>query len=171
MNTDPRDLFISLNPLGLDERELEKDSSGFADDRTHSDYLVYLAGYKAGAVDGEKSECRRQRPINAEGCKPESTFLPFDMPCAEAATSRSLDKAEGFKPDLAYPLLQLQLQRQGEPTPRLIEVLPAIRDVFGECRSTQRHVKCNQIRQRRKSTKWKSYVANVVAKRAMRREV
>lgn len=65
MNTDPRDVFVSLNPLGLGERELEKDSTGFADMRTHNDYLVFLASYKAGTVDGEERECQRHRPMNA----------------------------------------------------------------------------------------------------------
>ncbi len=45
-NTDPRDVFIRLNPLGLGELELRKDSTGFEDQRTHSDYLLFLAGYR-----------------------------------------------------------------------------------------------------------------------------
>ncbi|MFV7463053.1 hypothetical protein [Pseudomonas shirazica] len=45
-NTDPRDVFIRLNPLGLSEAELRKDSTGFEDPRTHSDYLLFLAGYR-----------------------------------------------------------------------------------------------------------------------------
>lgn len=45
-NTDPRDLFIRLNPLGLSEAELRKDSTGFEDQRTHGDYLLFLAGYR-----------------------------------------------------------------------------------------------------------------------------
>ena len=45
-NTDPRDLFISLNPLGLDEKDLRKDSTGFEDPRTHGDYLLFLAGFR-----------------------------------------------------------------------------------------------------------------------------
>ncbi|MFG0769564.1 hypothetical protein ACF8Q9_22430 [Pseudomonas sp. TYF_15] len=45
-NTDPRDVFIRLNPLGLGEAELRKDSTGFVDQRTHSDYLLFLAGYR-----------------------------------------------------------------------------------------------------------------------------
>jgi hypothetical protein len=45
-NTDPRDAFIRLNPLGLGEAELRKDSTGFEDQRTHSDYLLFLAGYR-----------------------------------------------------------------------------------------------------------------------------
>ncbi len=45
-NTDPRDVFIRLNPLGLGEEELRKDSTGFEDPRTHSDYLLFLAGYR-----------------------------------------------------------------------------------------------------------------------------
>ncbi|HDS0929606.1 TPA: hypothetical protein QDZ23_004306 [Pseudomonas putida] len=77
MSIDPRDLFVSLNPLGLDERDLEKDSTGFADNRTHGDYLVFLAGFKAGAVTGEERECQRHRPINAEGCKPDLINSPF----------------------------------------------------------------------------------------------
>jgi hypothetical protein len=104
MSIDPRDLFVSLNPLGLSLRELEKDSSGFADDRTHNDYLVFLAGYKAGTVDGEERECQRHHPINAEGCKPEiSTLLP-GMPYAGAAGVHNLNQAEGCKPDLNITL-------------------------------------------------------------------
>ncbi|HDS1765688.1 hypothetical protein NPS42_14750 [Pseudomonas putida] len=45
-NTDPRDVFIRLNPLGLGEAELRKDRTGFEDQRTHSDYLLFLAGYR-----------------------------------------------------------------------------------------------------------------------------
>lgn len=45
-NTDPRDVFIRLNPLGLGEAELRKDSTGFEDPRTHGDYLLFLAGYR-----------------------------------------------------------------------------------------------------------------------------
>lgn len=106
MSIDPRDLFISLNPLGLDERELKKDSSGFADDRTHSDYLVFLAGYKAGAVDGEEQECQRHRPINAEGYKPEINTLLPGMPCAGGAGEHNLNQAEACKPDLSNRLIQ-----------------------------------------------------------------
>lgn len=100
MNTDPRDVFVSLNPLGLGERELEKDSTGFADMRTHNDYLVFLAGYKAATVDGEDREFQRHRPMNAEGCKPETVILLSGMPCTGAAVGRCLNKAEGCKPDL-----------------------------------------------------------------------
>ena len=45
-NADPRDVFIRLNPLGLGEAYLRKDSTGFEDPRTHSDYLLFLAGYR-----------------------------------------------------------------------------------------------------------------------------
>lgn len=99
MNTDPRDLFVSLNPLGLGERELEKGKTGFADMRTHNDYLMFLAGYKAGTVDGEEREYQRHRPINTEGCKPESIIILSGLPCAGAAVSRDLDKAESGTPD------------------------------------------------------------------------
>ncbi|MGV8567639.1 MAG: hypothetical protein ACWA7E_06370 [Pseudomonas asiatica] len=49
-NTDPRDVFIRLNPLGLGEAELRKDSTGFEDPRTHSDYLLFLAGYRESHI-------------------------------------------------------------------------------------------------------------------------
>lgn len=99
MSIDPRDLFASLNPLGLDERELTKDSTGFADMRTQGDYLVFLAGYKAGTVDGERHECQRHHSVNAEGCKPDSNTLLSGEPCAGVAPYRSLDIAEGGTPD------------------------------------------------------------------------
>lgn len=104
MSNDPRDLFVRLNPLGLDQPDLEKDSTGFADMRTHGDYLVFLAGYKAGTVDGEERESQRHRPINAEGCKPESSIQPSGTPCHAAKPYRSLDKAEGSTPDLISPI-------------------------------------------------------------------
>lgn len=100
MSIDPRNLFVSLPPLGLDERELEKDSTGFADNRTHGDYLVFLAGYKAGTVDGEKRECKCHHPVNAEGCRPEISISASGMPCAGAALGRCLDKAKGGTPDI-----------------------------------------------------------------------
>ncbi|MBA6103454.1 hypothetical protein [Pseudomonas monteilii] len=114
MNIDPRDLFISLNPLGLDGRELNKDSSGFADDRTHSDYLLFLAGYKAGTVDGEECECQRRHPINAEGFKPEISTPLHDMHCADAAGTHNLNQVEGCKPDLNITL------SEGEHGTRLV---------------------------------------------------
>lgn len=87
MSIDPRDLFASLNPLGLDERELTKDSTGFADMRTHGDYLVFLAGYKAGTVDGERHECQRHHSVNAEGGTPDNNLLPCPF-CGGKADSR-----------------------------------------------------------------------------------
>ncbi|KAF1312728.1 hypothetical protein BLX42_01920 [Pseudomonas sp. SG-MS2] len=45
--------------------------------------------------------------------------------------------------------------------------LPAICDVCGKGRSTQRHTKCSQIRQQRESQKWAAYMDNVAAKRAL----
>ncbi len=41
--------------------------------------------------------------------------------------------------------------------------LPAICDVCGKGRSTQRHQRCSRIRQQRESGKWESYMANVAA--------
>ncbi|PWY44398.1 hypothetical protein [Pseudomonas sp. RW405] len=113
MSTDPRDLFVSLNPLGLDERDLKKDSTGFADMRTHGDYLVFLAGYKAGTVDGEERESQRHRPINAEGCKPDSDIQLSGPPSAGATPCRGLDTAEGCKPDLN--ILPTQTSASAEP--------------------------------------------------------
>jgi hypothetical protein len=49
---DPRDLFIEANPIGATADELEKGRSGFVDDRTHGDYLIFLAGYRAAQEPG-----------------------------------------------------------------------------------------------------------------------
>ncbi|UVM15614.1 hypothetical protein LOY42_20440 [Pseudomonas sp. B21-023] len=46
------------------------------------------------------AEIERQRLINAEGCKPDSSILLAGRPCAGGAPYRSLDKAKGCKPDL-----------------------------------------------------------------------
>lgn len=67
--------------------------------RTHNDYMVFLAGYKAGTVDGEERECQRHHLMNAEGCKPEISIMLSGMPCAGAAVGRDLNKAEGGTPD------------------------------------------------------------------------
>ncbi|ATR82732.1 hypothetical protein CS390_09245 [Pseudomonas sp. HLS-6] len=60
-NTDPRDLFIRDNPLGLGEKELAKDRTGFTDQRTHSDYLTFLAGYEAA----QPAEQHQGEPVDA----------------------------------------------------------------------------------------------------------
>lgn len=51
---DPRDLFIAANPIGASADELEKGPvSGFVDDRTHADYMIFLAGFNAAQVGQE----------------------------------------------------------------------------------------------------------------------
>ncbi|MFK0033000.1 hypothetical protein [Pseudomonas monteilii] len=45
--------------------------------------------------------------------------------------------------------------------------LPAMCDICGKARSTQKHARCSKARQRRKSKEWESYMANMAAKRAM----
>lgn len=47
--------------------------------------------------------------------------------------------------------------------------LPAMCDICSQARSTRRHTKCSKIRQQRKSAEWESYMANVAAKKALRR--
>ncbi|MGA4923260.1 hypothetical protein, partial [Bacillus subtilis] len=56
MMADPRDLFVVLNPVGVSQHELKKDQSGFVDDRTHADYLTFLAGYRAAIGSAAKAE-------------------------------------------------------------------------------------------------------------------
>lgn len=48
---DPRDLFVKLNPTGAYEAELEMERGGFVDHRTHAEYLIFLAGYRAANPD------------------------------------------------------------------------------------------------------------------------
>ncbi|HDS1059375.1 hypothetical protein [Pseudomonas putida] len=194
MSIDPRDLFVSLNPLGLDDRYLVKGSTGFADYRTQNDYLVFLAGYKAGAADGEKREFQRHRPINAEGCKPESSIHPSDTHCVGAIPCRSLDKAEGRRPDLIKPphqgvaALREDIQRGNRIEIAMALDLSAIAEALGITPDQQqggaaesivaikklqvrldeleqRHARCSQIRQQQKSVEWESYMANVAAKK------
>ncbi|WDM87504.1 hypothetical protein LG197_23265 [Pseudomonas asiatica] len=63
-NTDPRDVFIRLNPLGLGEADLRKDSTGFEDQRTHSDYLLFLAGYRETHSESlQHTEQRQGEPV------------------------------------------------------------------------------------------------------------
>lgn len=100
MSIDPRDLFVSLNPLDLDKRKLVKGSTGFADTQTHGNYLLFLTGYKAATVVNAQLKCQRNRLMNAEGCKPEISTRPSGTPCGGAAAEHGLDQAEGCKPDL-----------------------------------------------------------------------
>lgn len=89
-NTDPRDLFISANPNGLSSAELAKDTSGFVDERTHADYLVFKAGFDAAQpseqTQGEPvaylraSDLERLAPKHVQGC----------------AASLAKDPCEGF---------------------------------------------------------------------------
>ena len=94
MSKDPRDLFINLNPLGLDESELVKDSTGFADMRTHADYQVFLAGYKAGAADGENHESESHHQLNAEGCNPDSIISPVTAPADTPALHEKVEPSQ-----------------------------------------------------------------------------
>jgi carbon storage regulator len=54
-HVDPRNLFIKSNPIGASADELEKGRNGFVDERTHADYLIFLAGYRA-ALEVEPCE-------------------------------------------------------------------------------------------------------------------
>ncbi|WP_434701508.1 Arc family DNA-binding protein [Pseudomonas sp. D1-36] len=53
---DPRDLFIAANPVGATDDELTKGRSGFVDERTHADYLIFLAGYRTAIKEPEGTE-------------------------------------------------------------------------------------------------------------------
>ncbi|MGB9088140.1 MAG: hypothetical protein WCC29_00960 [Pseudomonas farsensis] len=46
------------------------------------------------------TEIERHRRVNAEGCKPDNSIQRSCLPCAGATSCRSLDKAEGCKPEL-----------------------------------------------------------------------
>ncbi|WJO23191.1 DUF551 domain-containing protein [Pseudomonas soli] len=64
---------------------------------TLNDYGTAVA---PATVLGLIAEIERHRLVNTEGCKPESSILLAGLPCAGAASCRSLDKAEGEQPDL-----------------------------------------------------------------------
>lgn len=98
---DPRDAFIESNPTGLTAEELEKGRSGFVDHRTHSDYLIFHAGYAAGAEASQINKNPGHRDlVEAEGCKPEISIQPDSSPGAAGSVAHDLDKAEGEQPDL-----------------------------------------------------------------------
>lgn len=67
----------------------------------------YDTALPPATVLGLIAEIERHRLINAEGCKPDSNILLSGLPCADAASCRSLDKTEGCKPDLNFQLLLL----------------------------------------------------------------
>jgi len=64
----------------------------------------YGTAVPPATVLGLIAEIERHRHINAEGCKPDSNFLPPTAPGAGATPCRSLDKAEGCKPDIKSPI-------------------------------------------------------------------
>lgn len=85
-NTDPRDVFIRLNPLGLGEAELRKDSTGFEDQRTHSDYLLFLAGYRETHPEPlQHTEQHQGEPVawqvRSKTNRPESQWTPWKECC------------------------------------------------------------------------------------------
>lgn len=49
------------------------------------------------------AEIERHRQVNAEGCKPDSNTQLSSILCANTTPCRSLDKAEGYMPDLINP--------------------------------------------------------------------
>ncbi|AOX10704.1 hypothetical protein Q5O_20715 [Pseudomonas putida JB] len=67
----------------------------------------YGTALPPATVLGLIAEIERHRQINAEGCKLDSNIQLSGLPCAGAASCRSLDKAEGEQPDLNFQLLLL----------------------------------------------------------------
>ncbi len=108
MNIDPRDLFIKSNPTGLSAEELEKGRSGFVDFRSHSDYLIFRAGYQAATEANQMNDNSGQRDqVNTEGWKPEISIQSDSSLAAAGPVAHGLDKAEGDPPDLNFHLLAL----------------------------------------------------------------
>lgn len=63
------------------------------------------------------AEIERHREVNAEGYKPESSILLAGLPCADAAPCRSLDEAEGCKPDYnTHPTTSRNTKAVDRPT-------------------------------------------------------
>ncbi|MCE0944067.1 MULTISPECIES: hypothetical protein [Pseudomonas] len=79
-------MFIRLNPLGLGEAELRKDSTGFEDPRTHSDYLLFLAGYRETHPEPlQHTEQHQGEPVawqvRSKTNRPESQWTPWKECC------------------------------------------------------------------------------------------
>lgn len=89
---DPRDLFITSNPAGLTAEELEKGRSRFVDFRTHSDYLIFLAGYEAAAeINQTHANPGHRDQVDAEGCKPEISIQSDGSPTAAGEVAHDLN--------------------------------------------------------------------------------
>lgn len=88
---DPRDLFISANPTGLSSAELAKDASGFVDDRTHADYLVFKAGLDAAQPAEQPQGEPVAYQIRSKTDRPESQWTPW-RECCE--TTRAMHSHE-----------------------------------------------------------------------------
>lgn len=63
------------------------------------------------------AEIERHRQVNAEGCAPDSNILLSGLSSAGAASCRSLDEAEGCKPDYnAHPTSSINTKAVNRPT-------------------------------------------------------
>ncbi|MBA1192809.1 hypothetical protein G7007_08045 [Pseudomonas entomophila] len=52
---DVRDLFVSINPHGLDQSELARDGASFVEPQTINDYYLFRAGYQA-ALEAQQGQ-------------------------------------------------------------------------------------------------------------------
>ncbi|MFW3895915.1 hypothetical protein [Pseudomonas bharatica] len=164
---DPRDLFITSNPSGDAAVFLEKDRSGFVDPRTHSDYLIFLAGYEAAAEINQTNENPGHRDqVNTEGCKPEISLRP-DSSTAAGSVAHGLDKAEGEQPDLNSLRLQVAergsllehwLQLANVCDDNLADLMKETRALLDQQRPTWERAAKDILAERRRQL-WKGYSA------------
>lgn len=64
-STELRDLFIKLNPLGLDDKDLKVDGTGFEHPSTDNEFTTFRAGYEAA----QQAKLHKDEPMPAfENC-------------------------------------------------------------------------------------------------------
>lgn len=118
----------------------------------------YRTALPPATVLGLIAEIERHRQISAEGYKPDSIIQLSGLPCAAAASCRSLDKAEGEQPDLNFQLLLL-----AERSCSLLEDWVQHISVSGQGLNDQTKKTCELLEAR--SPAWSTAVLDLLAER------
>ncbi|MBA1187934.1 hypothetical protein G7Z99_02625 [Pseudomonas entomophila] len=88
---DVHDLFVSINPSGLDEKELERNGASFVEPQTINEYHLFHAGYQA-ALEAQKGQGEPVGyQIRSKTDRPGSQWMPWRECCD---TERALHSHE-----------------------------------------------------------------------------
>lgn len=96
---DVRDLFVSINPTGLDQSELARDGASFVEPQTINDYHLFRAGYQA-ALEAQQGQ---GEPLALP--KRKGAHLRYDtlMPTFSKGWNACLDEIAKLGPLYTHP--------------------------------------------------------------------